>query len=155
MQTGNPKWRSFDFFDMQGGICLQTTREKGQRSLYNSRHKTDIRQQPSPILPHRLLVVSILVHYLMEKEIDPFFSETLVFGLQRVSSSMLFDHTLSDAEISESFSEAQETLRILQQESSVTPSTPELFNKFAKQLKKLDYEKLQRIQTFARTDKAK
>lgn len=89
------------------------------------------------------------------EEIDQFFYDTLVFGLQRVSSTMLFDHTLSESEISESFSEAQETLRILQQESSVTPSTPELFNKFAKQLKKLDYEKLQRIQTFARTEKAK
>lgn len=42
---------------MQGGICFQTTREQGQRSVYNSRHKTDIRQQLPTILPHRLLVV--------------------------------------------------------------------------------------------------
>jgi len=68
-------------------------------------------------------------------------------------SSLLYDHSLSDAEMSSTLREAQETVTQLcrQTETDVRPAAPQVFATLVKQMRVLDANNLKQLQTMTKT----
>lgn len=66
----------------------------------------------------------------------------------KVRSSLLFDHTLSSAQMADTMREAQQTITDICQQISVDvrPETPGLFSNLVRQLKRLDTRTLRQVQ---------